>query len=88
MVNELFYQLVDVLESSWPAMSNWLFDRLPFNFIYGWHGLLLVETFHLFPLITLNVLDSLSKIDASLEEAAESVGSVGFKRLFDVTIPP
>lgn len=87
MVNELFYQLVDVLESSWPAMSNWLFDRLPFNFIYGWHGLLLVETFHLFPLITLNVLDSLSKIDASLEEAAESVGSVGFKRLFDVTIP-
>ena len=54
---------------------------------YGWHGLLLVETCHLFPLITLNVLDSLSKIDASLEEAAESMGSVGLKRLFDITIP-
>ena len=39
------------------------------------------------PLITLNVLDSLSKIDASLEEAAESMGSVGLKRLFDITIP-
>lgn len=86
-VNELFYQLADALEKSWPAVSNWLYDRLPFNFIYGWHGLLLVETCHLFPLITLNVVDSLSKIDASLEEAAESVGSVGFKRLFDVTIP-
>lgn len=86
-VNELFYQLAEVLERSWPAMASWLYDRLPFNFIYGWHGLLLVETCHLFPLITLNVVDSLSKIDASLEEAAESVGSVGFKRLFDVTIP-
>ena len=86
-VKELFYQLADALEKSWPAVSNWLYDRLPFNFIYGWHGLLLVETCHLFPLITLNVVDSLSKIDASLEEAAESVGSVGFKRLFDVTIP-
>ena len=86
-VNELFYQLAGSLERSWPFMSNWLYDHLPFNFVYGWHGLLLVETCHLFPFITLNVLDSLSKIDASLEEAAESVGSIGFKRLFDVTIP-
>ncbi|HAI86665.1 MAG TPA: hypothetical protein DCL63_06730 [Firmicutes bacterium] len=86
-VNELFYQLADGLEQSWPVMANWLYDHLPFNFVYGWHGLLLVETCHLFPLITLNVLDSLSKIDASLEEAAESVGSMGLKRLFDVTIP-
>ena len=86
-VNELLYQLAEGLEKSWPFMSNWLYNHLPFNFIYGWHGLLLVETCHLFPFITLNVLDSLSKIDASLEEAAESVGSVGFRRLFDVTIP-
>lgn len=86
-VNELFYLLAIKLETVWPALSNWLFDNLPFNFVYGWHGLLMVETLHLFPLITLNVVDSLSKIDASLEEAAESMGSVGFKRLFDVTIP-
>lgn len=86
-VNELFYQLAAALEQSWPTLSSWLYDHLPFNFVYGWHGLLLVETCHLFPLITLNVLDSLSKIDASLEEAAESVGSIGLKRLFDVTIP-
>ena len=86
-VNELFYRLAESLEKSWPFMSTWLYDHLPFNFVYGWHGLLLVETCHLFPFITLNVLDSLSKIDASLEEAAESVGSIGFKRLFDVTIP-
>lgn len=87
MVNEWFYLLAEGLAKTWPSMSNWLLDHLPFNFIYGWHGLLLVETCHLFPLITLNVLDSLSKIDASLEEAAESMGSVGLKRVFDVTIP-
>jgi iron(III) transport system permease protein len=86
-INELFYLLAARLEQSWPFMANWLYDHLPFNFIYGWHGLLLVETCHLFPLITLNVLDSLSKIDASLEEAAEAMGSIGLKRLFDVTIP-
>lgn len=86
-VNELFYLFAQKIELTWPALSNWLFDHLPFNFVYGWHGLLMVETLHLFPLITLNVVDSLSKIDASLEEAAESMGSVGFKRLFDITIP-
>lgn len=86
-INELFYLLAERLEPVWPTVSNWFFDHLPFNFVYGWHGLLMVETLHLFPLITLNVVDSLSKIDASLEEAAESMGSVGFKRLFDITIP-
>ncbi|HOY88578.1 MAG TPA: ABC transporter permease subunit, partial [Bacillota bacterium] len=86
-VNELFYLFAQKIELTWPALSNWLFDHLPFNFVYGWHGLLMVETLHLFPLITLNMVDSLSKIDASLEEAAESMGSVGFKRLFDITIP-
>lgn len=59
----------------------------PLNFIYGWHGVLLVETLHLFPMITINIVDSLSKIDASLEEAAESVGSTGLRRLKDITFP-
>jgi len=86
-INELLFILAEALEGPMPGISAWLFDNLPFNFIYGWHGLLLAETCHLFPFITLNVLDALSKIDASLEEAAESVGSIGMKRLFDVTIP-
>src|SRR2546425_10005870 len=47
----------------------------PVNFVYGLHGVLLVETLHLFPMITLNVVDALGKIDPSLEEAAESVGA-------------
>ncbi|MGE5508031.1 MAG: ABC transporter permease [Chitinophagales bacterium] len=59
----------------------------PVNFIYGWHGILLVETLHLFPLITVNVVDALQKIDASLEEAAESIGSTGLEKVFRITLP-
>jgi iron(III) transport system permease protein len=59
----------------------------PINFVYGLHGVLLVETLHLFPMITLNVVDALAKIDPSLEEAAESVGARGWRRVRTITLP-
>jgi iron(III) transport system permease protein len=59
----------------------------PVNFMYGLHGVLIVETLHLFPMITLNILDALSKVDPSLEEAAESVGARGWRRFWDITLP-
>jgi iron(III) transport system permease protein len=59
----------------------------PINFVYGIHGVLLVETLHLFPMIALNVVDALGKIDPSLEEAAESVGARGWRKLRTVTLP-
>lgn len=59
----------------------------PVNFVYGLHGVLLVEALHLFPMITLNVVDALAKIDPSLEEAAESVGARGWTKLRTVTLP-
>lgn len=59
----------------------------PINFIYGWHGVLLAMIVHYFPLITLNVVDGLSKLDASLEEAAEAMGSRGLRKIRDITIP-
>jgi iron(III) transport system permease protein len=59
----------------------------PLNFVYGLHGVLLVETLHLFPMIALNVVDALGKIDPSLEEAAESVGARSFSRLRTITLP-
>jgi iron(III) transport system permease protein len=59
----------------------------PINFLYGWHGILLVETLHLFPLITVNVVDALQKIDSSLEEAAESIGSKGLEKVLRITLP-
>src|SRR6266851_1223895 len=65
-----------------------LFDMLtPINFLYGIHGVVLVETLHLFPMITLNVVDALGKIDPSLEEAAESVGARGWRKFRTVTLP-
>jgi len=64
------------------------FDMLkPINFLYGVHGVVLVETLHLFPMITLNVVDALGKIDPALEEAAESVGARGWRKFRTVTLP-
>ena len=59
----------------------------PVNFMYGIQGVLLVETLHLFPLMTLSIVDALGKIDLSLDEAAESVGSRGLRKFWDITFP-
>src|SRR5881296_1162674 len=68
-------------------LEDWLGLAKPINFVYGVHGVLLVETLHLFPMITLNVVDALAKIDPALEEAAESVGARGWKKLVTITLP-
>jgi iron(III) transport system permease protein len=68
-------------------LEDWFGLARPINFVYGVHGVLLVETLHLFPMITLNVLDALAKIDPALEEAAESVGARGWRKLRTITLP-
>jgi len=68
-------------------LEDWLGLARPINFVYGVHGVLLVETLHLFPMITLNVVDALAKIDPALEEAAESVGARGWRKLRTITLP-
>jgi iron(III) transport system permease protein len=68
-------------------LEDWLGLATPINFVYGVHGVLLVETLHLFPMITLNVVDALGKIDPALEEAAESVGARGWRKLRTITLP-
>jgi iron(III) transport system permease protein len=72
---------VNVLLEDWFGLGS------PINFVYGVHGVLLVETLHLFPMITLNVVDALGKIDPALEEAAESVGARGWRKLRTITLP-
>ena len=72
---------VNVLLHDWFGLDH------PINFMYGMHGVLLVETVHLFPLMTLSILDSLSKVDPSLEEAAQGMGARGWRRFWDVTLP-
>ncbi len=68
-------------------LMDWLDLARPVNFVYGLHGVLMVETLHLFPMITLNVVDALAKIDPALEEAAESVGARGWHKLSTITLP-
>jgi iron(III) transport system permease protein len=68
-------------------LHDWFDVVRPVNFVYGLHGVLLVETLHLFPMITLNVVDALGKIDPALEEAAQSVGSRGWHTLRTITLP-
>jgi iron(III) transport system permease protein len=72
---------VNVLLMDWFGMEN------PINFMYGMHGVLLVETVHLFPMMTLSVLDALSKVDPTLEEAAEGMGAKGWRKFRDITLP-
>jgi iron(III) transport system permease protein len=68
-------------------LMDYLGFSRPINFMYGIHGVLLVETLHLFPLMTLSIVDALGKISPSLDEAAESVGSRGLRKFWDITFP-
>jgi len=68
-------------------LMDWFGLETPINFMYGMHGVLLVETVHLFPLMTLSILDALAKVDPSLEEAAQGVGATGWHRFWTITLP-
>jgi iron(III) transport system permease protein len=68
-------------------LMDWFGLEQPVNFMYGVQGVLLVETVHLFPLMTLSILDSLSKIDPALEEAAQVTGAKGWRRFWTITLP-
>ena len=49
----------------------------PINLIYGLHGCSWWRRSTCLPMITLNVVDALGKVDPALEEAAESVERAG-----------
>ena len=68
-------------------LMDFLGFEKPINFMYGIQGVLLVETLHLFPLMTLSIVDAMGKISPSLDEAAESVGSRGLRKFWDITFP-
>ncbi len=68
-------------------LQDWFGLEKPINFMYGMQGVLLVETLHLFPMMTLSILDALGKVDPSLEEAAQGVGAKGWRRFRDITLP-
>lgn len=61
--------------------------HLPAIDIYGFKGIVLVFTLQLFPLVFLYVAGTMNNIDNSLLEAAESMGSFGFKPIVTVVLP-
>lgn len=68
-------------------MMDYFGLREPVNFIYGIHGVVLITSLHLFPLVMLNVMTSLSRIDRSLEEAAASMGAGKLHVFRTITFP-
>ncbi len=55
--------------------------------IYGFGGILLVFTLKLFPYIYMYTKGALKKVDASLGEAAESLGYHGIQKVLRVSLP-
>jgi len=59
----------------------------PFNFIYGLHGLVFIQSLHMLPFIVLSLSAGFTNIDPSFEEAAEVEGASGTRRFLTVTLP-
>ena len=55
--------------------------------IYGFKGILLVFTLHLFIYMYMYTKGALKKVDKSLDEAAESLGDHGLKKILKVSLP-
>ena len=55
--------------------------------IYGFGGILLVFVLKLFPYIYMYTKGALKKVDASLGEAAESLGYHGIRKVLNVSLP-
>ncbi len=61
--------------------------QTPFNFIYGIHGLVFIQSLHLLPFLVLSLSAGFTNIDPAFEEAAEVEGASGVRRFFTVTLP-
>jgi iron(III) transport system permease protein len=57
------------------------------NGIYGFYGILLVFTLQSFPLVYLYISGALKTLDNSLNEAAESLGCTGIRRVVKIILP-
>ena len=64
--------------------EGWTFDWLGAN---QFLGIALVNAFSLYPIIYLNAVASLANVDPAMEEAAENLGCIGFRRFFKITLP-
>ncbi len=66
-------------------LMRWFDMTIPF--MEGLTGVVLVQTLHFFPFIMLNTAVSLSNMDPSLEEMAQSMGCHGLRLFRRITLP-
>src|SRR4029077_17091328 len=56
-------------------------------FMEGLNGVIFVESLHYFPFILLNLVVALQNIDGAMEEAAQNLGSSGFRLFRRIVFP-
>ena len=66
-------------------LNDWLGIRIPF--MEGLNGVIFVQSLHYFPFILINLSTSLRNIDRSMEEAAQNLGSSGFRLFRRIVFP-
>ncbi len=66
-------------------LNDWLGFRIPF--MEGLNGVIFVQSLHYFPFILINLSTSLRNIDRSMEEAAQNLGSSGFRLFRRIVFP-
>ncbi|HID70433.1 MAG TPA: iron ABC transporter permease [Desulfobacterales bacterium] len=66
-------------------LDEWLGFTIPF--MEGLNGVILVEGIHYFPFILINLSAALANIDRSVEEAAQNLGSNGFRLFRRIVFP-
>jgi iron(III) transport system permease protein len=66
-------------------LNDWLGFTIPF--MEGLNGVVFVQALHYFPFILINVTASLRNIDRSMEEAAQNLGSSGFRLFRRIVFP-
>lgn len=53
----------------------------------GFWAVVIVEAFHLYPILYLNTVAALANVDPVLNEAAANLGCIGFRRFRRITLP-
>lgn len=66
-------------------LFDWFGFRIPF--MEGLNGVIFVQSLHYFPFILINLSTSLRNIDRSMEEAAQNLGSSGFRLFRRIVFP-
>ncbi|WP_139109905.1 ABC transporter permease [Ensifer sp. LC163] len=66
-------------------LNDWFSIRIPF--MEGLNGVIFVQSLHYFPFILINLSTSLRNIDRSMEEAAQNLGSSGFRLFRRIVFP-